>query len=141
MASHTRAVAVTLLVAAAFYTLLDVVAAAQFGKFENPHPTLFARLGALWSIPLLVVPGTLVAFLGRERVPHLSAIAYPAGFLAHYLYHFGEWDQPPRPMTDLHSSLSDLCALLVLSAVGAIVGFAAAHIKRRLTHVGADRDG
>ena len=132
MASGTRAAVATLLGAAAFYVLVDVVGAAQFGKFENPNPTLFARLGALWSISLLVVPGALVALLGNKRVPLLSAIAYLTGFLSHYLYHFGEWDQPPRPLTDMHLSLSDACALIILGIVGAFVGLAGARVKRRL---------
>jgi hypothetical protein len=132
MATRTRAVVATLLGAAAFYALVDVVGAAQLGTFENPNPTLFARLGALWSISLLVAPGMLVALLANERVPLLSAIAYLTGFSSHYLYHFGEWDQPPRPLAYLHFSLSDVCALLILGVIGAFVGWGAARIKSRL---------
>jgi hypothetical protein len=133
-----RAVASILAGAVAVYALQDMVAAAQFGAFENPNPSLSSRLETFWSVLLFIIPGTLVALLANRCVPVLSAVAYVTGFLSHFLYHYGEWDQPPKPISTLHFALKDYFALLVVGAIGAIVAFVAAQMKRRLTHDRAD---
>jgi ABC-type branched-subunit amino acid transport system permease subunit len=123
--------------AVVFYALLEVVKAAQYGTFENPDPTLFARLWRVWSISAFLTPGILIVLLARRRAPLLSAVTYSFGGAANYLYHYGEWEGQGRSFTDFlprpHLWLNTFEGLLLYAAIGAIVGFVMVFLKRRLT--------
>ena len=143
MTSSVRVVALTLGGAAVFYALLEVVDAAQYGTFENPDPTLFARLWRVWSISAFLLPGILVVLLTRSRAPLLSAVAYSLGGVANYLYHYGEWEGQGKSFTDFlprpHLWLNSLGGLFLYAAIGAIVGLVVVYLKRRLTSGWSDR--
>jgi hypothetical protein len=145
MRSGTSSVASFLLGATALFVLMEVTKAAQFGTFENPNPALFARLWPVWSVATAIVPGMLVALLATRRAPQLSALAYSAGGMANYIYHYGEWESPRTHFTDalfhfnLHFWLDMLEGLMLLAAVGVVVGLGAVWLKRRLTIGSSDR--
>lgn len=130
-----RCIALVLIGAAALYGLQDVAEAARFGAFENPNPSLFSKLAPLWTVLLIIVPATLIGLLADRWATVLSAAAYPIGFLSHFLYHYGEWNQPPEPISSLRFTLKDCLAVLIVGAIGALVAFCVALVKSRLTIV------
>jgi hypothetical protein len=133
MNSGIRAVAVTLIGAAVLYALLDVVHAAQFGTFENSDPTLFARLWAVWSTSMFIVPGVLIALLSNRRVPLIGAIAYGVGFISNLWYHYDEGnvarDRWALFQTSIQHWPSSLASFLMIAAVGAVVGLIAVRLR------------
>jgi hypothetical protein len=74
-----------------------------------------------------------VALLGKRRVPLLSAAAYCTGMLSHFWYHYDEGDIPRRHGDFFQYWPSNLGGALALAALGAVAGFAAMILKRRLT--------
>ena len=134
-----RSIALILIGAAAIYGLQDVVEAARFGAFENPNPSLFSKLAPLWTVLLIIFPGTLIGLIAGRWATVLSAAAYLIGFLSHFLYHYGEWNQPPEPISALRFTLKDCLAVLLVGAIGALVAFCVALAKSRLPIGSSDR--
>jgi hypothetical protein len=131
--------ALVLLGAAIEIALGEVSTAAFWDGFESPNPSLFYRLGWLWSIFRCVLPGLVVGFLAIRNAPWLSGLSYLLGSIAGFCYHDGERLVPHQFLPDLKYWPYLLRDFLLFALMGAIIGFIAAWFRRRLTIGSSDR--
>ena len=121
-----------LLGAAIEFGLNEVGIAAFRDGFEAPNPSLFYRLGWLWTGLRWVLPGLVVGFIAARNAPWLSGLSYLLGSIAGFCYHDGERLVPHQFLPDLKYWPYLLRDFLLFALLGAAVGFIAAWLRRRL---------
>jgi hypothetical protein len=131
--------ALILLGAAIEIALGEVSTAAFWDGFESPNPSLFYRLGWLWSTLRCVLPGLVVGILAIRNAPWLSGLSYLLGSIARFCYHDGERLVPHQFLPDLKYWPYLLRELLLYALVGMIIGFIGAWLRHRLTIGSSDR--
>jgi hypothetical protein len=128
-----------LLGAAIEFGLSEVGIAAFWDGFETPNPSLFYRLGWLWTGLRCLLPGLVVGLIAARNAPWLSGLSYLLGSIANFCYHDGERLVPHRFLPDLKYWPYLLRDFLLIALLGATVGFIAARLRRRLTIGSSDR--
>jgi len=111
----------------------EVSTAAFWDGFEAPNPSLFYRLGWLWTTLRCVLPGLVVGFLAIRNAPWLSGLSYLIGSIASFCYHDGERLVPHQFLPDLKYWPYLMRDFLLFALVGVIIGFVAAWLRRCLT--------
>jgi hypothetical protein len=138
--SRYRNVAITLAGAAIFVVLSDLVAIARSGLFEVDRPTLFARLETLWSLMLFVVPGVAVGFYVTKRAAAFGAAAYVLGeLIAIYRSNWFGYRAVGDFLPERQFLLYALRGVLIMAAIGVVMGWTAAKLRQRLTIGWSDR--
>jgi nicotinamide riboside transporter PnuC len=120
-----------LLGAAIEFGLSEVRIAAFWDGFETPNPSLFYRLGWLWTGLGCVLPGLVVGLIAARNAPWLSGLSYLLGSIANFCYHDGERLVPHQFLPDLKYWPYLLRDFLLFALLGAAVGFIAAWLRRR----------
>lgn len=120
-----------LLGAAIEFGLSEVGSAAFWDGFETPNPSLFYRLGWLWTSLRWVLPGLVVGLIAARNAPWLSGLSCLLGSIANFCYHDGERLVPHQFLPDLKYWPYLLRDFLLFALLGATVGFIAAWLKRR----------
>jgi hypothetical protein len=131
--------ALILLGASIEIALGEISTNAFWGGFESPNPSLFYRLGWLWSILRCVLPGLVVGLLAIRDAPWLSGLSYLLGAIASFCYHDGERLVPHQFLPGLEYWPYLLRDFLLFALMGAIIGFIASWLRRRLTIGSSDR--
>jgi hypothetical protein len=128
-----------LLGAAIEFGLSEVGIAAFWDGFEAPNPSLFYRLGWLWTGLRWVVPGIVVGLLAARNAPWLSGLSYLLGSIANFCYHDGERLVPHQFLPSLKYWPYLLRDFLLFALMGTAVGFIAAWLRRRRRQMSAAR--
>jgi hypothetical protein len=105
---------------------------ANFGSFENPHPTWFYHLLPLWHF-LILVPGFIIGFRVSHRPKLISAIAYTLGVAINYWLSdgYGIARQVPTPWSEyFRIMLYNMATAALVGATLAVLG----QLLRRLTN-------
>jgi hypothetical protein len=111
----------------------EVSAAAFWDGFEDPNPSLFYRLGWLWTGLRGVLPGLAVGLLVKRNAAWLSGLAYLLGSIVSFSYHDGENLVPHQFLPDLKYWPYLMRDFLLFALWGAAMGLIAAWLRRRLT--------
>lgn len=135
MKTRYVAFAVVLLGASIEIAIRQIQIAAYWGGFElrpEEAPSVLARLDWLWTALAVVLPGLVVGLLVSRHAAWLSALAYFLGYVADFLYHDGEHEVPHQFLPGLRHLPSMWKVLFIVTLVGAILGFVASWLRRRL---------
>jgi hypothetical protein len=122
--------------AASVVGLGELVLSAGYGNFENPNPTLFARLEWLWVLLAAVMPGIAIGLLANRRAALLGALAYLVGQIVSFCYHDGEREVPHRFLPDLQFWPVLLRDLLLIAVLGAVMGMLGSFFRQRVAAKG-----
>jgi hypothetical protein len=139
MRANFRSFAITIVGAASLIGLGELVISAGYGSFENPNPSLFARLEWLWVILAAVIPGIGIGLFATQRPAILGALAYVFGEIVSFCYHDGEREVPHRFLPSLQFWPVLLRDLLLIAVLGAVMGVIGSFLRRRLAVHESDR--
>jgi hypothetical protein len=115
----------------------DFFLGANFGAFENPHPTLFHKLLPLWFV-LEFLPGLTIGLLLRRHSKRIAGAAYSLGVMINF-YRFDGYgiarQVPPDWPIYFRVMISNIVCAAFVGAFLALIG----QLIYRLTNGSSDR--